>query len=52
MIFTPTIINNTLPAVAVTVADSGVPPVTYNQIRNSLGTYVYNVEKLTCITLI
>lgn len=46
MIFTPTIINNTTPALAVTVADSGVPAVTYNQIRNSLGTYVYNVEGL------
>jgi hypothetical protein len=46
MIFTPTIINNTLPAVSVTVADSGVPAVTYNQVRNSLGSYVYNVEGL------
>ena len=46
MIFTPTIINNILPAVSVTVADSGVPSVTYNQVRNSLGTYVYNVEGL------
>jgi hypothetical protein len=46
LIFTPTIINNTLPAVSVTVADSGVPSVTYNQVRNSLGTYVYNVEGL------
>jgi len=46
MIFTPTIINNTLPAVSVIVADSGVPSVTYNQIRNSLGSYVYNVEGL------
>jgi hypothetical protein len=46
MIFNPTIINNTTPALSVTVADSGVPSVTYNQIRNSLGTYVYNVEAL------
>jgi hypothetical protein len=46
MIFTPTIINNILPAVSVIVADSGVPSVTYNQIRNSLGSYVYNVEGL------
>lgn len=44
MIFTPAIINNTLPEVSVTVADSGNPPVTYNQIKNSLGNQVYNID--------
>jgi hypothetical protein len=46
MIFTPTIIQNAEPEVAVTVADSGVPSVTYNQIKQSLGTYVYNVDEI------
>ena len=46
MIFVPTIINNPIPALAVTAADSGVPAVTYNQIRQSFGTQVYNVEGL------
>mgnify|MGYP006274453983 CR=1 FL=1 len=46
MIFTPTITTNTTPAISVTAADSGVPPVTYAQIKQSLGTYVYKVDKL------
>jgi hypothetical protein len=45
MIFAPTIINHTLPQVSVVNADSGVPPITYNQIKNSLGNQVYNIEK-------
>jgi hypothetical protein len=44
MIFAPTIIQNTLPEIAVTAADSGVPAVTYNQIKQSLGSQVYNID--------
>jgi hypothetical protein len=44
MIFSPTIINHALPQVSVVNNDSGVPPVTYNQIKNSLGNQVYNIE--------
>ena len=44
MIFAPAIINNTLPEVSVTVADSGNPPVTYNEIKNSLGNQIYNID--------
>lgn len=44
MIFTPTIINHTLPQVSVTMADSGVPPISYNQVKSSLGNQVYNIE--------
>lgn len=44
MIFAPTIIQNTSPQVAVTVADSGNPPITYNQIKQSLGSQVYNID--------
>ena len=44
MIFAPTIINHTLPQVTVVNADSGVPPITYSQIKYSLGQYVYNIE--------
>ena len=44
MIFSPNVINHTLPAVSVTISDSGVPSITYNQIKNSLGNHVYNVE--------
>jgi len=46
MIFSPNVINHTLPAVSVIIADSGVPPITYNQIKNSLGNHVYRVEGL------
>jgi hypothetical protein len=44
MIFAPTIINHTLPQVSVVNNDAGVPPVSYNQIKNSLGNQVYNIE--------
>jgi hypothetical protein len=44
MIFAATIINHTLPQVSVVNADSGVPPITYSQIKYSLGQYVYNIE--------
>ena len=44
MIFSPTIINHALPQVSVVNNDSGVPPVSYNQIKNSLGNQVYNIE--------
>lgn len=46
MIFNATTIIHTQPAVSVQVADSGVPPLTYNQIKNSLGNQVYNVQGL------
>jgi hypothetical protein len=46
MIFAVNVINHTTPQVSVTVADSGVPAVTYSQIKNSLGTHIYNVERL------
>ena len=45
MIFVPTIVNHTQPQVSVVAADSGVPPITYNQIKQSLGNQVYNVEE-------
>lgn len=44
MIFAPTIIQNTLPQVSVTASDSGNPPITYNQIKQSLGSQVYNID--------
>lgn len=40
------IINNTIPALTVEVADSGVPAVTYNQVRQSLGSQVYKINEL------
>ena len=44
MIFNPNIINHVLPQVSVVNNDSGVPPITYSQIRYSLGNQVYNIE--------
>jgi hypothetical protein len=46
MIFPVQIINNTTPAISVTIADSGVPAVTYNQVNQSLGKHVYKIENL------
>lgn len=46
MNFPVQIINHTEPAIGVTVADSGVPPVTYSQIKQSLGRQVYEVTNL------
>ena len=40
------IINNTIPALSVEVADSGVPAVTYQQVRQSLGSQVYKINQL------
>jgi len=40
------IINNTIPALSVEVADSGVPAVTYQQVKQSLGTQVYKINDL------
>lgn len=40
------IINNTIPALTVEVADSGVPAVTYQQVKQSLGSQVYKVNQL------
>jgi hypothetical protein len=45
MIFAPTIIQNTLPQVSVTAADSGSPSITYKQIKQSLGSQVYNIDR-------
>jgi hypothetical protein len=50
MIFVPTVINNTTPALAVQVADTGVPAFTYPQIKQSFGSYVYNIESLYIYT--
>ena len=44
MIFVPTIINHTLPQVSVVNNDSGVPSVSYAQIKRSLGNQVYNIQ--------
>ncbi len=41
--FTPQIINNTTPAISIQEEGGSV---TYAQIKQSLGTYVYNVKKL------
>jgi len=40
------IINNTIPALSVEVADSGVPAVTYQQVKQSLGSQVYKINEL------
>ena len=45
-IFPVQIINNTIPALSVEVADSGVPAVTYQQVKQSLGTQVYKINEL------
>lgn len=45
MVLNATIINHTAPAVSVVVADN-IGNVTYNQLRNSLGNQVYNVQGL------
>jgi hypothetical protein len=50
MIFVPTVINNTTPALSVQVADTGDPAVTYPQIKQSFGSYVYNIESLYIYT--
>lgn len=43
--FSPIITNvSSSPALVVTVADPGVPGVTYNQVKNSLGNYVYLLQ--------
>jgi hypothetical protein len=40
------IINNTIPALTIEVADSGVPAVTYQQVKQSLGSQVYKINEL------
>ena len=45
-IFPVQIINNTIPALSVEVADSGVPAVTYQQVKQSLGSQVYKINEL------
>jgi hypothetical protein len=44
MTFAPAIINHTNPQVSVYNADSGVPPVSYKQIKNSLGQHIYSIQ--------
>ena len=46
MLFPVTVINHATPAISVVNQDSGVPPVTYSQIRQSLGSQVYMVNGL------
>jgi hypothetical protein len=46
MNFPVQIINQPVAAITVEVADSGVPPVTYQQIKQSLGRQVYEVTNL------
>lgn len=49
MIFVASVINHPLPQVSVITGDAGTgltTPVTYNQIKNSFGTQIYNVESL------
>jgi hypothetical protein len=45
-VFPVQIINNTIPALSVQAADSGVPAITYEQIKQSLGRQVYKVNEL------
>ena len=45
-VFPVQIINNTIPSLSVEVADSGVPPVTYQQVKQSLGSQVYKINEL------
>ena len=44
MVFPVNIVNHTLPQVSIVANDSGNPPVTYSQIKNSFGSYVYCVD--------
>lgn len=44
MTFAPAIINHTNPQVSVVCADSGVPPISYKQIKNSLGQHIYSIQ--------
>lgn len=46
MNFPVQVINQATPAISVTNADSGVPPVTYEQIKQSLGRQVYEITNL------
>lgn len=46
MIFSVAIVNHATPAISVTVENAGVPAVTYNQIKQSLGSQVYRVDGL------
>ena len=45
-VFAVEILNNATPALSVEVADSGVPPVTYQQVKQSLGSQVYKILEL------
>lgn len=46
MLIPAIVINHATPAISVTNQDSGVPPVTYNQIKQSLGAQVYQITGL------
>lgn len=45
-VFPVQIINNLIPALSVQAADSGVPAITYDQIKQSLGRQVYKVNEI------
>jgi len=46
MVIPAIVINHATPAISVVNQDSGVPPVTYNQIKQSLGSQVYQITGL------
>lgn len=50
-VFPVQILNNTIPALTIEVADSGVPPVTYQQVKQSLGAQVYKILELYLYSL-
>jgi len=45
-VFPVQILTNSTPALSITVADSGVPAVTYKQVKQSLGVQVYRIFEL------
>lgn len=50
-VFPVQILNNATPALTIEVADSGVPPVTYQQVKQSLGVQVYKILELYLYSL-
>lgn len=50
-VFPVQILNNATPALTIEVADSGVPPVTYQQVKQSLGAQVYKILELYLYSL-
>lgn len=51
MVFPVEIITRTEPEVTITNADSAVPPITYEQIKQSLGAHVYKVDNIYMYSL-